>query len=129
MRPHDYSVCYLDSSLWWENKALMGKVTTSGRHTEQGIPSWAQHRWHCRTRKSINMLHYLRIWEAPGNPARHWRGSGAAGRKTVNTPRIARKKMTQEGIPCFENWALYVRYIFNLLLKCYLYLINSILIC
>lgn len=44
-------------------------------------------------RKSINMLHYLCIWKAPGNPGRHRRGS-AAGRKTVHALRMTRTSDT-----------------------------------
>lgn len=53
VHPHGDSARYLDSSLWCENKALPRKVTTGGRHAEQGIPSWAQHRWHCGTREKV----------------------------------------------------------------------------
>lgn len=51
--PHNHSARYLDSSPSCENKALPRKVATGGRDAERGIPSWAQHRWHCGTRAKV----------------------------------------------------------------------------
>lgn len=78
LHPHGHSVLCLDASLWCGNQALPRDVTPGGIQTTQCTPSWAQHRWHCgKQRKSISLLLcYLCIWEAPGNPGRHWRGSG-----------------------------------------------------
>lgn len=84
VHPCDYSAHYLDSSPWCENKLCSGKSQWwQTCWTEYTFLSTTQMALWNKKESCINMLHYLRIWEAPSNPARHWRWSGAAGRRSA----------------------------------------------